>query len=68
MLPREFVVFTNNQALSFLNIQEKLSYKHMKWVEYIQAFTFTIKHKKGVENKVVDALSRRNLVVQEIKL
>lgn len=37
-------------------------------MEYLQAFTFTIKHKKGVANKIVDDLSRRNLVIQEIQL
>lgn len=40
----------------------------MKWVEYLQAYTFTIKHKKGQDNKVADALSRRALMVQEIQL
>ena len=39
----------------------------MKWVEYLQAYTFTIKHKKGVQNKVVGSLSRRLLIVQEIQ-
>ena len=47
LLPKEFVVFTDNQALSYINTQEKLSNTHLKWMEYIQAFTFTIKHKKG---------------------
>ena len=40
----------------------------MKWVESLQAYTFTINHKKGQKNKVADALSRRALVVQEIQL
>ena len=62
LLPKEFVVYTDNQALSFLNSQDKLSHRHMKWVEYLQAYTFTIKHKKGI-NKVADALSRRNLTI-----
>ena len=35
-LPKEFFVL----ALSFLNSQEKLSHKHMKWVKSIQAYTF----------------------------
>ena len=40
----------------------------MKWVEYLQAYTFNINHKKGVLNKVVDLLSRRALTLQEIWL
>ena len=32
---------------------------HAWWVAYIQHFHFTLKHKSGVINKVVDVLSRR---------
>lgn len=59
LLPKEFMVFFDNQALRFLNSQDKLSHKHMEWVEYIQAYTFTIKHKNGIANRVADALSHR---------
>lgn len=68
LLPKEFVVFTDNHALSFLNGQEKLNQRHLKWVEYLQSYTFTIKHKKGTTNKVADALSRRIMTMQEIQL
>lgn len=40
----------------------------MKWVESLQAYTFSIKHKKGVANKVANALSRRVLTIFEIQL
>ena len=40
----------------------------MKLMEFIQAYTFSIKHKKGTTNKVVDALSRRNSIVKEIQV
>ena len=30
LLPKEFVVYTNNHALSFLNRQEKLNHRHVK--------------------------------------
>jgi len=68
LLPKEFIVFTDNQALSFLNRQDKLNQKHIKWMEFMQAYTFSIKHKKGIVNKVADALSRRNLMIQTIDL
>lgn len=68
LLPKEFIVFTDNHALSFLNRQQKLNHRHIKWMEYIQAYTFSMKHKKGVANKVANALSKRNLVVQTIQL
>ena len=40
----------------------------MKWVEYLKNFTFAIKHKSGVTNKVVDALSRRCSLLTEMKI
>ena len=45
--------------------QPKLNRKHVKWVEYLQSFIFVIKHICGQDNKVADALRRRNLVAQE---
>ena len=68
MLLKKFFVYSDNQALNFLNSQDKLSSQHMKWVEYLQAYTFTIKHNKGLQNKVFDALRKRLLTIQEIQL
>ena len=59
LLPKEFVVFTYNQALSYINTQEKLSNRHLKWMKYLQAFVLTINYKKRKLKKVADALSRR---------
>ena len=54
--------------LQFITQQEKLNQKHAKWVEYMQTFTFVIKHIFGTANKVVDALSRKCLILQEFKV
>jgi RNase H-like domain found in reverse transcriptase len=63
LLHREFVLFSDHQALAFLQGQHKLSSKHTKWVTSIQEFSFSIKHKSGEINKVADALSRRCALV-----
>jgi hypothetical protein len=48
--------------------QEKLNQKHAKWVEYMQNFTFVIKHISGTANKMADALSRKCLLLQELRV
>jgi hypothetical protein len=45
-----------------------LNRKHAKWVEYMQNFTFLIKHISGTANKVDDALSRKCLLMKEFKV
>ena len=65
LVPQEFVLYSDNQALQFITRQEKLNQKHEKWIEFMRNFTFVIKHIVGNVNKVVDALSRRCLTLQE---
>ena len=67
MVPKEFVLYSDNHTLQFMTQQEKLNQKHSKWVEFMQNFTFVIKHIFGTANKVVDSLSRKCLLMQEFK-
>ena len=64
LIPKEFVLYTDHKVLQYLGSQHKLNQRHMKWVEYLQSFTFVIKHKSGVTNRVVDALSRHSLLTE----
>lgn len=54
---KEFVLFTDHDALKHLNSQDKVSARHAAWVSYLQHVTFVIKHTSGVSNRVADALS-----------
>ena len=48
--------------------QPKLNHKHVKWVEFLQGFTFFIKDISGKANKVADALSINSLMLQESQI
>jgi hypothetical protein len=63
LVPKEFVLYSDNHALQFITRQEKINQKHAKWVEFMQKITFVTKHISGIVNKVVDALSRKYLIL-----
>ncbi|KAJ9556733.1 hypothetical protein OSB04_011347 [Centaurea solstitialis] len=39
--------------------QHMLNKRHARWIEFLETFPYVIRYKKGKENVVVDALSRR---------
>ncbi|KAL4375796.1 hypothetical protein GQ457_02G026700 [Hibiscus cannabinus] len=43
--------------------QHKLNKRHAKWVEFLESFPSVIHYKKGKENVVADALSRRYVLL-----
>jgi len=57
---REFVLYTDHDALKHMGSQDKVSARHASWFAYLQQFSFVIKHKAGTLNKVADASSRRH--------
>jgi hypothetical protein len=52
--------------LKHIGSQAKLNHRHAKWVEFIESFPYVIKHKKGKENVIVDALSRRYTMLSQL--
>ncbi|XP_062217663.1 uncharacterized protein LOC133917845 [Phragmites australis] len=59
LFPKEFVIHSDHEALKYLKSQGKLNRRHAKWIEFIETFPYVVKHKKGKDNIVADALSRR---------
>ncbi|WVZ71195.1 hypothetical protein U9M48_019810 [Paspalum notatum var. saurae] len=57
--PKEFVIHSDHELLKHIRSQAKLNKRHAKWVEFIESFPYIIKHKKGKDNVIADALSRR---------
>ncbi|GJR07795.1 putative CCCH-type zinc finger family protein [Tanacetum coccineum] len=58
LIQDQFVLYTNHQALKYINSENDLSKMHAHWVAYLQQFPFTLKHKPGHQIQVADALSR----------
>jgi hypothetical protein len=66
LLPQEFVIFSDHEALRYLNSQKKLNARHGRWVEFLQDYTYTLRHKSGADNKAADALSRRMILLSKM--
>ena len=43
---------------SLPKMQKRLSYRQMRWMEYLAQFDLNITYVKGITNKVANALSR----------
>ncbi|RDX98221.1 Retrovirus-related Pol polyprotein from transposon 17.6, partial [Mucuna pruriens] len=59
LMPKEFVIHIDHKSLKHLKGKGKLNKRHAKWLEYIEQFPYVIEYKKGKENIVVNALSKR---------
>jgi hypothetical protein len=63
---KEFVIHSDHESLKHIRGQAKLYKCHAKWVEFIETFPYIIKHKKGKENIIADALSRRYSMLSQL--
>jgi hypothetical protein len=64
--PKEFVIHFDHECLKHIRGQAKLNKHHAKWVEFIKTFPYIIKHKKGKENVIADALSRHYIMLSQL--
>ena len=54
--------------MQFIKSQTKLSQRHVKWVEFLQNFTFVIRHISGQSNKVAYEFNKVTLILHEFQV
>ena len=58
------MIRTDHNSLQYLLQQKTLTTEQQKWIEKITAYDMEILHKKGKDNTVADALSRKDEEIQ----
>jgi hypothetical protein len=59
LMGKRFELRTDHNGLKYLFDQPNLNARQSRWLEFLSEYDLDIRHIKGKENKVVDALSRR---------
>lgn len=59
---RPLVVYTDHNPLTFLQSFKCPNQRLMRWSLFLQAYALEIRHIKGVDNVIADALSRAPLL------
>jgi hypothetical protein len=54
-------IITDNNAVTAIQKQPTLAPKQARWIQYLEEFNYEIVHRPGTENKVADAISRRDI-------
>ena len=63
---KKFELRTDHGGLKCLFEQPILNARQRRWMELLCEYDFHINHNKGKENKLVDALSSRNIHVMHV--
>jgi len=60
------VIHSDLESLKHLKGQLKLNRRHAKWNEFNESFPYVVKYKKGKDNIIADALSRRHTLLSRL--
>ena len=64
--PKKFMVYTDNNPLTYVLTTAKLNATGLRWVADLAEFDFSIKYRPGKENVDADCLSRKPLAISEL--
>ena len=62
------MVHPDDETLKYWNSQTNVNPKHARWVQFISEYSFVLKYKSGVENKVADSLSRIGCLLHTMRV
>ena len=65
---KKFLLKIDNMSLKYLFEQPNVNARKAKWLDFLNAYHFKLKHIKRKENKIVDALSWRAHMLYEVTL
>ena len=68
LLAKPFLLYSDHEALKFINHQHKINKRHATWVKFLQAYNFPNKHMTEVQNMVADALSRKHTLLSSMEV
>lgn len=67
LMDKHFYIKTDHWALKYLTEQKISNLQQQKWISKLLGYNYTIVYRKGVENKVADALSRMHECLQPLQ-
>ena len=65
---RKFLLNIDNMSLKYLFEQPDLNSRKAIWLDFLSEYHFELKHIKGKEKNIIDALSRRTHMIYEVNL
>jgi hypothetical protein len=68
LLGKKFLLLTDHSSLTNFFNQSSLNARQARWTTFLSEFDFEMKHLKGKENRVADALSRKLHCIYEVQI